>query len=93
MQIELSDADKKRAYQEYMREYMAKRYKRDAVILKRKKNSGNVLKIYDIPQEIRDKYGNYLYNVIKINELMKDMPEDLVRLYLEEDRNVSFKKK
>lgn len=93
MEKGLSDEDKKRVYQVYMREYMAKRYKRDRDLLKRKQNSGNALKCYEIPPEIRTKYGNYLYNVIKINEFMKDMPDDLVQLYLEEDRNLSFKKK
>lgn len=88
-----SDADKKKCYRLYMKDYMSKRYRTNAITFRRKKNCDKTKKDYELPDDLCRKYGDHVYNVVKINVLLQDMPEELVNTFLAEDRNIPLKKK
>ena len=77
----------------YMSEYMKKKYKENPQQHRRYKNSLNIKKKYVISPETWDKYGENLYAVVSLKELIDDLPDGYFEKFLMEYKTLDFKKK
>jgi hypothetical protein len=77
----------------YMSEYMKKKYNENPQQHRRYKNSLNVKKKYEISEETWSKYGENLYAVVSLKELIDDLPEGYFEKFLMEYKILSFQKK
>lgn len=72
-------------YNAYMRQYVRGYYAKNKDELCMRRNSQNYKKKYNVPNEISVKYGYYLSNVMKLKELIKTIPRELVDEVLREE--------
>jgi hypothetical protein len=86
---EIKTANRKSYHRNYMKSY----YQENKDHSKRLRNVSRIKKQYDISNDVSDKYGEYLYHVINLSILMKEMPEDLLNIYLNEYKELSLEKK
>ena len=86
---EMKTANKKVYHKNYMKSY----YQDNKEHFKRSKNVSRIKKTYDISNDVSDKYGEYLHHIINIKNLMNEIPENLLNIYLNEYRELSFEKK
>ena len=63
---------------EYMRKYMAERYKKDPLRASQQRNSNHIKSKHNISPEECDLYKHYLADVYKIKELIKRIPNELL---------------
>jgi hypothetical protein len=66
-------------YNTYMKTYMNSYYKKNSEKLNLRRKTLNYIKKNDIPEDVANKYGDHLINVIKIKELLDMIPNDLIR--------------
>lgn len=85
-------ADMNAYMREYMKTYVKKKKPgpRNKDQQRRYKNSKNIQQKYNIPDEIVDKCGIYLHNVITIYKLKKDMPQQMWDYFLENYHTFDF---
>ena len=62
----------------YMREYMKTRYNLDKEKSRNIKNSIRIIKINDISDEEKNKYGEYLADIIKLKKIVSKIPKEFV---------------
>ena len=91
--MEESKAKKTANLNKYMSEYMKKKYNENPQQHRRYKNSLNVKKKYHISEEEWEKYGENLYAVVSLKELIDDLPEGYFEKFLMEYKSLSFRKK
>ena len=77
----------------YMSEYMKKKYEENPQQYRRYKNSLNIKKKYDIPEEISKKYKDNLYAVVSMKEIIDDLPAGFFEQFLMDYKTLDFKKK
>jgi hypothetical protein len=65
-------------YNTYMKTYMNSYYKKNSEKLNLRRKTLNYIKKNDIPEDVANKYGDHLINVIKIKELLDIIPNDLI---------------
>lgn len=65
-------------YNEYMRSYMKNHYSKNKDKVRKYRNSLNYKKKNNIPNDVAERYGVFLYNAMKILELLDDMPNEIV---------------
>ena len=91
--MEQSKAKKTENLNKYMAEYMKKKYNENPQHHRRYKNSLNIRKKYEISEEVWAKYGENLYAVVSLKELIDDLPEGAFEKFLMEYKTLSFQKK
>lgn len=72
---------------QYMRHYSKMNYSKNKLHIRRLKNTRNLLKQYNVNEEIKNRYGEYLYDLKVLLEIISEMPPDLLRYSLEEITN------
>jgi hypothetical protein len=77
----------------YMSDYMKQRYEANPQQYRRYKNSLNIKKKYDIPDEISKKYKDNLYAVVSMKEIIDDLPAGFFEQFLMDYKTLNFKKK
>ncbi len=80
----------------YMREYSKTNYSKNKNHIRRLKNTRNLLQHYEVNDEIKNKFGEYIYDLKILLEIVNEMPPDLLKYALEEitnDGNTIFVKK
>lgn len=60
----------------YMCNYMRQRYNKDKDSMRLYKNNQNVVKKYNFSEEMKEDFGEYLYNAVKIIELLNGMSNE-----------------
>jgi len=83
----------KEAYNAYMNEYMKKRYFEKIEDTKLYKKSIYIKKKYNIDDDTWKKYGQYLNNVIKITEMLRELPEDMADDLIVNHKEIRFEVK
>lgn len=82
------DADRKRnCYNDYMRAYNKKTYDANKYHIRRIKNTKNLLKKYSVKKEIKDYFGEYLYDAKIILDIIHEMPSHMLVKILEDITN------
>lgn len=82
------DADRKRnCYNDYMRAYNKKTYDANKHHIRRIKNTKNLLKKYSVKKEIKDYFGEYLYDTKIILDIIHEMPSHMLVKILEDITN------
>ena len=85
---ENDDAEHKRkCYNDYMREYNKKTYDANKYHIRRIKNTKNLLKKYSVNKEIKDYFGEYLYDAKIILDIIHQMPSHMLVKILEDITN------
>jgi hypothetical protein len=77
----------------YMSNYMKQKYEENPKQYRRYKNTLNVKKKYDIPDEICKKYKDRLYDVVSLKEIIDDLPDGFFEQFLMDYKQLDFKKK
>jgi len=67
---------------EYMRNYMKKRYDENKKGERRRRNTVNLKKKYELQDKYIDKYGDFIYNIIKAKELLMELDNGLFNQFL-----------
>ena len=86
-------AQKLKDRNEYMNDYIKKKYKANPVFYRMYKNSLNIKKKYNIPIETQNKYKHALHNIIKIKEMIEELDEGVFETFLMEYKSMEFEKK
>lgn len=77
----------------YMSNYMKQRYNENPQQYRRIKNTKNIKKKYDIPEEISKKYKDHLYAVVSMKEIIDDLPIGFFEQFLLDYKQLDFKLK
>ena len=65
-------------YNKYMKQYMKEHYKKNKDKIKHQRNSSNYKKKNNIPDDVAEKYGMFLYNVMMYKQLLLSTPKELI---------------
>lgn len=65
-------------YNAYMKSYMKKHYNNNKEKLCNRRNTLNYIKKHDVPNDIIIKYGIHLCSVMKLKELLKTIPREMI---------------
>jgi len=74
----MDNNENRESRRKYMREYMKTRYNLDKEKSRNIKNSIRIIKIYDISDEEKNKYGEYLADIIKLKKIVSKIPKEFV---------------
>lgn len=88
-----TESKSKKTYNKYMAGYMKERYQKDITGNRLYRNTLNIKKKYSIDESVLAKYGNFVYNIVTIKELLDLMPIELKQEFLNELPTIEFKKK
>jgi len=77
----------------YMNSYIKKRYENNPVYWRMYKNTLNVKKKYDIPADMAEKYKQSLHHVVKIKEMISELPDGVFETFLTEYKTMNLVKK
>jgi len=88
-----SEKKKTEDINKYMADYMRKKYKENPQQHRRYRNSLNIKKKYVISPEVWDKYGDNLYTVVSLKQLIDDLPDGYFEKFLMEYKSLNFRKK
>jgi len=78
---------------EYSRLYMSRSY-HDNVIEARKVKNTNLAKLrYNINRDVIEKYGSNLWHIIKLKQLVGELPTEIFAEFLEDFQSLNFEKK
>ena len=80
-------------YNEYMNEYMKKKYAENREKTLKYKNSLTARKTYKIEQDIIDKYKEYVGDIVKIKLLIDQLPTGGFSTFLNEYHTYKFERK
>lgn len=84
----MNDNDESRKkYNDYMRAYNKKTYDANKHHIRRIKNTKNLLKKYSVKKEIKDYFGEYLYDAKIILDIIHEMPSHMLVKILEDITN------
>lgn len=75
---------------EYMRQYMRNRYKENPTDEVNNRNTKNIKKRFNVPQELQDKYNDYLYNIIILKKYIDLTPKPILDKFLNEHETYDF---
>ena len=78
MESESESIKQSEDYNAYMKSYMKKHYANNKEKLSKYRNSLNYRKKNDVPNEIVIKYGIHLCDVMKLKELIKSIPREMI---------------
>lgn len=65
-------------YNKFMRHYMKNYYCKNKDKIKNQRNSANYKKKNNIPDDVAEKYGEFLYNVMQYKQLLLSTPKELI---------------
>lgn len=85
-----SEIKQNKNYNVYMKHYMKGHYNKNKNKIQNKRNSLNYIKKNNVPDDVAQKYGEYLYNVMKFKELLEATPRELINEILNETDNNSL---
>ena len=74
-------------YNKYMRDYQRINYNKNKKHILRLKNTRNLLKKYDVDENIKNEFKEYLYDCKVLIEILQEMPSDLLQKVLNEYAN------
>ena len=67
---------------QYIKTFMAERYRKNPVYHKKKRGTDNYKNLYDVPQEICDIFAEDLQHIIRINNLVTELNDGSFEHYL-----------
>tara|TARA_Y100001970_G_C13638742_1_gene557785 strand:+ start:309 stop:587 length:279 start_codon:yes stop_codon:yes gene_type:complete len=73
-----------------LKKYFQDRYANNSAYIKMYKNTFSIKRRYNIDEKDITTYRHYLYNVIKIKELMDDLPDEIIEKFLSEREILNF---
>jgi hypothetical protein len=76
---------------QYMNDYMKKKYHEDPIKSKMYKNSLYTKKKYNINEETWNKYKENLHHIFKMKEMIDELPPGVFECFLMEYKTLSFK--
>jgi len=76
--ISISKIKQGENYNVYMKEYMKKHYHTNHDKVRKYRNSLNYKKKNNVSEDDCKKYGIHLYNVMKLKELLNEIPPELI---------------
>lgn len=77
----------------YMNNYIKKRYDNNPVYWRMYKNTLNIKKKYEIPPDMCEKYKHALHHIIKMKEMVDELPEGIFETFLTEYKGMELIKK
>lgn len=75
---------------EYMNNYLKQRYANDPVYGRMLKNTANIKKKYNIPDETKTKYKHGLHHIIKMKEMIEELPDGMFETFLMEYKTLKI---
>jgi hypothetical protein len=78
---------------QYIKTFMAERYRKNPVYHKKKRGTDNYKNLYDVPQEICDIFAEDLQHIIRINNLVTELNDGSFEHYLMIKNNFNVTKK
>lgn len=75
---EIKTSDKKK----YMKKYNQEHYSTNRDKLKKIKNTKNLLKKYDVNDEIKNEFKEYLYDFKQLLDISKNIPNELLQIII-----------
>jgi len=85
MENEIESVKQSEDYNAYMKSYMKKHYSNNKEKLTKYRNSLNYRKKNNVSNEIVIKYGIHLCEVMKLKELIKSIPREMIDEVLKEE--------
>ena len=76
----------------YMNNYIKKRYDNNPVYWRMYKNTLNIKKKYAVPEEWQDNYKHSLHHIIKMKEMIDELPEGVFETFLTEYKSMVFER-
>lgn len=88
----MSDIKEKKTQdmKKYMAEYMRKRYNSNVKMSRLIKQKSLIKSKYSIPDEVYNKYDNYIYNIVKAKQLLNELPPELLNSFFSDFENLHF---
>jgi len=68
----------------YMRDYNKKNYNKNKKHIRRVKNTRNLLNIYNVREDVKNDFGEYLYDCKNLIDILQEFPPNLLQYVLDD---------